>query len=518
LQTGSVPSAWGANARSQRAEVEPGLNRWLGDMLPRPNRILYVVRLNGGPPVEQNIAALRLQPIDLIYLIGDDLNGELTELEWRIVFENRLSRRDDALDVQIEFMTPPANPQAISLFELLPLLRVLRQIVTDSRPLTAGDYALPSETIVNSGIDLAELQTRVETALSAFAGAVEALRASIPPVGANGQPDPDRASLKGLRNALRELALFGVPDAFPLSALGASQEAKQALTGQAVNLLPVVLRRLESAQTLKAAGDDDSLNPQERMARYRAVAQAIFGQAFSLLPRFSLTNSAEVQAAVNFRDASPDANLTRHHRDDPFILEDWLQGVARVQPRVGTLELVSILRDTFGLPVVTQQKPLQLPFRPTDFWVAVEYPETFAPEGEYLSMLQILPSPTFQPAAPQTGLLIDEWVEVIPSPAETTGIAFHFNQPNTEPPQTLLLAVTPETTGKWTWDKLAGILHDTLDRAQLRAVEPEQLGDTALGHLLPAILTPVATHRFATIATDLVYQTAVRADSALDEG
>jgi hypothetical protein len=60
------------------------------------------------------------------------------------------------------------------------------------------------------------------------------------------------------------------------------------------------------------------------------------------------------------------------------------------------------------------------------------------------------------------------------------------------PPQALLLAVTPEETGAWSWEKLLGILNDTLLRAKLRAVEPRLL-DTLqrpdTGVLLPAILS-----------------------------
>jgi hypothetical protein len=515
LQTGAVASTW-PGGLGKRGTVEQGLNRWLADMLPRPARIRFVVRLNGAPPVEQNIATLGLQPIDLVYMIGDDLLGETTELETRIAFDNRRRNKDDSLDVQIEFMAALSDPQSVTLFELLPQLRALRQIVTDSRPLEPNDYVLPSEASSRpiqdadqQGVDFAELNTRVQAASTAFTTAVDNLRLNIPVLGADGQPDSKRANAEKLRTALRALADFGVPDAFPLSAFGASAEAKLILTQQAVNIHTIASRNLENALALKAAGDSDSLNPQERVARYRAAVQAIFGASFNLIPRFNLKNQAEVQAAASFRDAAPAANLTRHHRANPVIIDEWLQGVARVQPRVGKLEMAYILGENFGTPR-TQQKPLQLPFRQSDFWVAVEYPETFVPEGEFLSILQILPSTGFQPAVLQCGLMIDEWVEVIPSKFETTGIAFHIDQPGTEPPQTLLLAVTPEISGTWTWDKLVGILQDTFDRAQLRAVEPEQIGDTALGQLLPAILTPVASRRFATISTDLIHQTAVR--------
>lgn len=188
-----------------------------------------------------------------------------------------------------------------------------------------------------------------------------------------------------------------------------------------MNIHTVASRNLASAQASKAAADDPASIAQERVARYRSAAQAIFGPAFNLIPSFNLKNRAELQAAANFRDAAPPTNLTRHHQDNPLVVDEWLQGAARVQPNLSTLETITTLGENFGNPR-TQQKPIQLPFRKTDHWVAVEYPDTFLPEGEFLSVLQVLPASGFQASAPQSGLLIDEWIEVIPSKAETTGI------------------------------------------------------------------------------------------------
>ena len=52
--------------------------------------------------------------------------------------------------------------------------------------------------------------------------------------------------------------------------------------------------------------------------------------------------------------------------------------------------------------------------------------------------------------------------------------------------------VTPQETGNWSWDKLVGILNDTLLRAKLRAIDPGLLDTQTkpeLGVLLPAILS-----------------------------
>ena len=94
-------------------------------------------------------------------------------------------------------------------------------------------------------------------------------------------------------------------------------------------------------------------------------------------------------------------------------------------------------------------------------------------------------------------MLLDDWTEEIPTTSETTGISFRFNQPNAMPPQTLLLAVTPEETGSWDWDDLVGTLADTLRRAKRRAVEPAQL--EKLGSTWNAI-APALVSEFSTLA------------------
>ena len=86
---------------------------------------------------------------------------------------------------------------------------------------------------------------------------------------------------------------------------------------------------------------------------------------------------------------------------------------------------------------------------------------------------------------PLAGLLIDEWVEVVPSATETTGIAFQYDQPNAAPPQTILIAVPPEVDSPWTVWSLQQVLLETLDLARIRAVDPDALDE--VGHYLPAL-------------------------------
>ena len=128
---------------------------------------------------------------------------------------------------------------------------------------------------------------------------------------------------------------------------------------------------------------------------------------------------------------------------------------------------------------------LQFPFRVDDAWLGLRFPETL-PNGDpfgidgprLLYTAHFAPGAEIVPAEPARrycGLLIDEWSELIPAAEETTGLTFHFDRPNSEAPQAILLVTPPTITGAWQWADLVDALRETLDLARLRAVEPAQL-------------------------------------------
>jgi hypothetical protein len=175
-------------------------------------------------------------------------------------------------------------------------------------------------------------------------------------------------------------------------------------------------------------------------------------------------------------------------------VEEWLHGVSLVRPSMHIFNTVLMLGQTFNLDA-PPCSPLQLPFRDNDSWLGVEFPEGTAIVHDTLAILQCLPQ-GFQPSAVQSGLLIDEWTETLPQKNEVTGIAFNFDQPNSAPPSAILLAVTPEVTGKWHWDDLAETVLETIERAKLRAVEPDMVDKMGgFSTLLPSTISEFTTSK-----------------------
>jgi hypothetical protein len=532
---------WSPIAMSPRARVEPGLNAWLGKMLGQPDTVYCLVsQLDANGNIsgseEVSIDKLALQPIDLVYLIGGELNTgaaqpgmenrtSASELESRIAWYYREKNiLDDTVSVRIEFLQP-ADKQTLG--KLLPYLRMLKAVITDARPLHAQDYDPPSKQSVADktnpqGYLAAELLGRVREFQVTFTTFLTDLNnRSIDAV----VPDKDgndvhyfslSAAFDALQTAhltfadisftfadgdalwlqsqLLAISALGLPDAFPRQRVLADEQRKALLLDQAMS----VSHRMGAAAAAASALLTEASAATEttkQVELYLTAGKALMGDTFNLLPHFMYNNDADIQLSHNDR-----AQLLQHATNFlhmRYPAEEWLQSVAHVRTNLSRWDYILSLYEWFNADRLSLL-PIQLPYRAGDSWLAVEFPTTdpldptkpFNIEHDTLS-ITIHGDAAFIPAAAQCGLLIDDWTEDIPTRNETTGIAFNYDQPNVTPPQALLLAVPPSLKGHWSWDDLVGILNDTLLRAKLRAVEP-QLLDTLdkaeVGVLLPAIL------------------------------
>ena len=222
-----------------------------------------------------------------------------------------------------------------------------------------------------------------------------------------------------------------------------------------------------------------------------AGLRSVFGEDFVGVPSFTLPATAASELA-NAVAHSTSGGLTKHLTDAPptgsgrdFPEDDWFHGVARVRGRMHHLENVMLLCDALPGAAAPTLTPVQLPHEAAQPWLALEIPADFEVTSErllYTSSLGV----GFNPTGPVCGLLIDEWTEVIPARLQTTGVAFHHDRPNAEPPQAWLLAVPAVFDEAWSWVDLIGAVNDALDSAKLRAIEPVHLDATPYDALVPA--------------------------------
>ena len=577
LDPGLPPgNPWPGMAMTPRAIAETGMNHWLGALLgPAPEKIrcdvYWVAKAEDGEVLAQarhpvTLADLGLQPIDFVWMVGfspEDTRGA-TELETRIAYHYRRAHAigDDTI-TRITF-NPPVAVDETTMAQLFALTRHLRALLSKSRALHAEDFlpaaggkatSIPLDPNNPKGYDAAELRSRVQSSLNALGALADALDGpSAPGVKLVFTKDPQTAAddetftgtlgaafskledakltftdmqqvstnflladAQGVHGTLQAIASFGISDAFPPESDLTGDAAKAAVLARA-HRVARQLRRTGSTEGVldratamfnKATVDK---TPEQQVGLLLAAGKTLFGETFDWLPKFICHNEIDLATADADRAQLLKYASATQGIPEAQVVEEWLQGLARVRPQLHGWEMVRTLADALN-DVSLSHRPVQVPYRAQDAWLAVAFPEKDPndpgkPFGISRDTLSIAAhgSAAFQAGLRQSGLLLDDWTEEIPTTHEITGISFRFNQPNAAPPQALLLAVTPEETGAWTWDDLVGTLTDTLRRAKRRAVEPAQLEKqgSVWNALAPALVSEFSTQERSDISLDMM--------------
>jgi hypothetical protein len=542
---------WSA-ALSPRAGANAQLNHWLAQHLPSPGRVQWTVRNGDAAPVLQSLADLDMEPIDIVLMSGDRLGDRSGEFERTLIRRFRWMNAvpDDRVTVVSPETAPPdpgsavvfdfgtAGAESISLSRLHPVLPRLRRLMMQGRAAHAADWRRSAD---KQQIDAADptgsasgnpkldnfkdLTGRLDVAIDDLTAAGQKLNdalTALAPLRAHFDADPSTATdpgwpsaLEAVRRALFPQILFGMPEALPVDGVTVSRLLIDSLLRQADIVVSTVGGRLARASALRATTFTDPLptGDEERtkeIARRRGVlrqsyidaAKELLGPGFGIVPlfRFNPAQSSELQQA-----------LTTPAVTDAMAIEEWMHSAARVRPPIANLTWAMAATRWVDRPIA-DPAVAQLPHQAGAEWIG----GTFAgelPQGEWLSSLIVDASATSGPL--QAGLVIDDWTETVPLDHETTGVAFNCNRPNAVAPQALLIAVTSELRGYWTWDDLVGSVHEALDLAKLRAVEPDQLfgrardasTNGAYFQALPAIMLEFTDGRLA--ATDLAAQATV---------
>ncbi|NII25638.1 DUF4200 domain-containing protein [Pseudoflavitalea sp. X16] len=502
-------------AGTARSLAEPKLNRWLGAQLPAKEKIVInisytTVVTNGSLPTTTDLTMtageLKIEPVDLVYLMDisleTDVESDLYELISYYIRQDVAAA--DNITIQIKNADRTGlDPDEITLTELKPLAASLLKIVQDGKILDAKDFILPTDTITEvaanpgAGLNTAGLLSRLQDAAGltmsngqrGLSGLYTDLQLAITDLAANIPPFPqtfDPLRYVRVRAALLHSTYFGIPKSVPETASTHELNDSQELLLRARQVLPVLKKRKEQADALLASVATQANEPAKLRVLLQA-GEAIFGRSFRLFPDFTFYTPAAVTAAMSYSGYLDTAGV--------HAVDEWIQGLAPVRKRMHNLQqyllFSSILTANEG---DTPLRVIQFPLAPVDTngdvqarWVGMKLPDGYVIPQDNLSLVFSYP-PGFNVNALQAGMIIDEWVEEIPVADAQTGLAVHYNNPNSETPNACLLAVSPDLNGSWSWDDLMDTLYETLQWAKKRAVDPDLLNDTIYAQILPAIM------------------------------
>ncbi len=516
----ALPPAWSDLPMTPRANAEPGLNRWLGELLGQPDRIFCLCGELGSTAQVVSANMLGLQPIDWLALLGGGLEEAEAELSARLIEPLLPADADLASAIDNGFAAPrihfaardPHWPSsAKTIYEIAALLGEAAALLGRSRPVHADDLALEEGSVDagnadQPGWDLDELDARIgESQQRLQTLTVELMRVLNGDTAPSESPEaidprtwteahrdrlPDGDNLLARRSELARLLLrageFGIRLALPPLDFSGREAVAETLASSIMNAFIQCAQRLQRATG--AIGGGSGIN-----ARLEAT-KAQFGKGFVMVPAFTPRDPAQL-----FTQLSGDT-LLRH--GGPFAMDGFLAGAASVRENLAHLQQVWGLGEAFGASI-PEVKPAQLPEVADDYWLGIAFPPDHTPESDKLSLVVIDPDVHKIFAGTMRALLIDHWTETIPSREETTGVSFFYDQPDATPPQALLLAVSPRPGGTWRWDDLVHTLHDTFEIARNRAVEPEHLNGTLYAQLLPAVQGELVPNLIDDSSTDL---------------
>jgi hypothetical protein len=440
------PAAPGWPTGGVRATVEPRLAAWAGHVLGDPSGIEITVRAGDGSAAIP-LADLGLGALDVVY----------EPLAPRVLRHARGVGVPEGATVDV---SEPAVGRLLAAAE--------------------GVHGLFARARAGDGLDLARPQDRggVITGPPPIEGATgeaaTALTTTLPDADAGARRarlDAARAQLQQVIGALAGVDPDGAPPAeadirVPLDTLAAFGIAPGGDPAQAPAAAALAAVRDAASARLaqsQAAPDDDD---------------ALFGEGFHVLPLAAPPFPAVLAAALAADPcaATPDAALA------PLggragALTSWLETHGRVRAGAGRLAdvlLASRLRRSGGPARLRAFQQPPEPFPDADAprrgqWLGVTFPARLGPDPVTHTVAHVLGD--LDAERGMAVLAVDEFVEVVPSPATTTALSFGFDAPGARPPQTILLAVPPAPGTPWTVDGLVRVIGETLDLAKVRMVD-----------------------------------------------
>ncbi len=500
LSGDAVPAAaWADVPANPRGRAEPHLDAWLSTLLPDPAnarcRVAFAAQGDAASPASSPAAApsavvtvadLGIGPLELLAALeaAGDVPG--SELDARVRYQAHAHAPAGVTrltDVQVIYDRDPVwDTSVLSFPELLTAVHAYSQLIGGGRPLTPEDLLEPGQQQAGAqgsspppsgaGDDIV---TRATTAIAGLSSAADALDAAVLAL-QNASP-ATVGQADGVRNALLVASHYGVAGAIPATVSGATTDVASALVTQGQAVSAELHRRLSIAQ-LALGGSASPSSPAQALA----ALQAVFGGPFVALP------ALPASPAVSQGDPFAKSSTLIPGNDRQHVLAAWLQQLVAVRPAVSRADMAITLAQ-----VVTQRATApwllgQLPVE-SERWLglplsAAPTPAVHTPPQGRVSLAALVPWP-YDPAQALRGLLIDEWIERIPDPMQTTGVVFDYAAPKARAPQALLLAVCPDAAPAWTDDHLFAIVNETLDLAKIRTVQPDSLG--ALQQFLPAL-------------------------------
>lgn len=464
-------------------KMEPSLDQWMGQMLGIDD-IRVQLTIDGGTatyPLAKPVAegGLGVSASDLVYLSDD------WDKFWHFLSLQRWQKGED-----LHVKRLPAG--GILLQEAEMAVDSMREMVAHARPLKQEDLIVstvsPDETLYDSILcirrysdassrgmglvrDLKNTAAEVEKhfAESAYLPLTEALFRKVVGHLLN-------CFRLGLTDALSEIdpetllvaADFRFEQPVEFNRILACQLD---LANKMRNNAAVLEERIEQAKAVIDAGKKG-----DEWETYPDAMKKLLGSYFVMVPHFKLQGNEAI--AFDQLSRQTPGYFTNAGK---AVVEENLVGLSDVRTQMQALHQIRMYGKMNFLDAARDIRPMQLEAEPRDDrnWMGVQVKdESSVRDASVYTVLN--PSALIVPEKDGlrevAGLMIDYWVERIPYRNQTAAVAFGYDQPDAEPPQAILLGMSP-LGGRhhWSEKRLLRMIRSAMHQVKTRAVEPEHI-------------------------------------------
>lgn len=485
----ALPAGWPdpEDEPTARSVAEPILNAWLGQLIGDPSQIEVVIQYldADGAPIDitdeatstvstearVKLSELGLHPLDVFAfaeVLAKEGQGATLDRRFVDVAMSDPSRDPDEVPARIQVRYASGSPRTIP--EIVEVLNTAGAVLGASRAVAPRDLVAPAE--IDQLLEETEgegttpdagalaLRDRAQAAKDALASARTALDAAL-------------TAGSGYREALKQASLFEPLKVYPDPTLADAELRAEAEAARAL-----LEKRFASLPPLAST----SARRTAVVASATAVLKGVLGASFLPLPALEPPRADELDRSLESRVAllTPEGGGPSDADDE--ALDRYLQQVMRSRERLARFRKLNLYARTAGLgrPRVDI---VQLPHTPGERWLGLRY--TTQPEEGRAAFLLLNYTEGLDTTVPWTGLVIDDWTEIIPSQKEDTGVALHYDSPRAQAPQAVLVATPARGALDWSYDELVGALEQTMDLMKIRAVDRDFL---RVGQVLPAIV------------------------------
>ena len=352
-----------------------------------------------------------------------------------------------------------------------------RAVVLDARPMAPRDI-LTGEDGEEVAAQIAGLEQRARSSLNALTRHAKTVLDALPEPQEGNETPTGALSSRKLLAAFDALAGLGIEGAVfrPVTRIIDAEACYQ----RAWRLAPTLRKKMKEADGIVF---DTGAAPEARIGTARSALRLVFGTRFPGLCRLT---SNTLPVIANSLSQSED-RLQKTTGGTPV---QWIEKLGYVRPSLRALNDAMLIQDCqTGCPGGIGLQVAQWPEDDLQPWIAVDgIPSESPPKTSLVAALV----PGAAPISGEiTGLIIDEVVDRVPAKTVNTGVALHYDAPNTEAPQTLLLALPP-VGERWSYATMIDTVRDAFQLARIRAVDGHQLQN--MNQFLPAIYTSKATY------------------------